>query len=176
MDEEEENKELPEFWYPLFRSLVPWSFHFHHAVRTCAQVSFDIDYVLLVFTFKYLKVVLYALIEETFRERRKVQIEDSSLLAMVRFLHNNKDCTRLRERQRWFSCMKKEKEHEREGKIQEKTEIIDKKEREDEGEDEEGEQDSHDEIIPMELLEHVKKALKEFQASLSNPGNKIKFY
>ncbi len=117
--------------------------------------------------------MLYALIEET-REKRKVQIEDNSLLAMVRFLHNNKDCSRLRERQRWFSCMKNEKEREKEEKIQETTERTDKKEREDEQVDEEGEQeDNYDEILPMELLEHVKKALKEFQASLSNPGNNI---
>lgn len=87
-------------------------------------------------------------------------LQDPSLQSMVQFLSTNKDCARLRVRQRWFALKKKE------GKKEEK-------EGEDEGMEGEEEGEEEDVSIPMDLLEHVKKAVKEFQASMAGSGKQI---
>jgi len=62
----------------LLSGLVPWCLHFHHAVRTCAQIA------------------IFTLFENQ-------PPTDPYLLSMLTFLHENKDCSRLRERQKWFA-------------------------------------------------------------------------
>jgi hypothetical protein len=92
-----------------------------------------------------------------------VPFNDPSLISMVHFLRTNKDCARLRVRQRWFAA---KKDAERKDKS-----AMAVGHEEDAGEDEgDDEEDGETGSIPMDLLEHVKKSVKEFQASMSTAG------
>lgn len=101
--------------------------------------------------------------------------QDPSLQSMVQFLRINKDCVRLRIRQRWFATKKHSQSARKDEKEEKKSDKKDEKAAEgkedDEAFDVDDEGEDEDVSIPMDLLEHVKKAVKEFQASMGATGN-----
>jgi hypothetical protein len=112
------------------------------------------------------QVALYSIIETS---PVAIHFQDPSLLSMVHFLRNNKDCARLRVRQRWFALKK--------GATSRRDEVVGGGE--EEGVDGEDVGDEEEEYgsgsIPMDLLEHVKKAVKEFQASMAITGKILQY-
>ena len=105
---------------------------------------------------------------------------DPSLMSMVHFLRTNKDCARLRMRQRWFATKKDAGRKDKDAEAKDPTvkgDIVRKEHEEVAGGDVDDDYDEGGESgsIPMELLEHVKKAVKEFQASMATTGKRSFF-
>ena len=106
---------------------------------------------------------------------------DPSLMSMVHFLRTNKDCARLRMRQRWFATKKDAGRKDKDAEAKDsavKGDIVRKEHEEVAGGDVDDDYDEGGESgsIPMELLEHVKKAVKEFQASMATIGKRSFFF